>query len=154
MFRRPFSAIDGAIRVRLGDDIQQVLVSLLGQLREALLVDSGAELRRLYPTAYPDDAELESEYQQLVHDQLLMSRLDGIDTMEATLVNEVITPDEADIWMNTINQLRLVLGTRLNVSEADHEPIDTDDPEATSLLIYQLLSQLLEALTHARTELL
>ena len=135
--------------VRLDDTLRALLRKVTEELRELLLLDEVDEVRRLYPTAYPDDEKLEAGYKELVHDQLLMARLDGIDKVQATLDDEEITIDIADHWMNTINQCRLVLGTRLDVGEQEHA-IDEDDPDAQAKVIYQVLSHILEELTHAR----
>ncbi len=150
MFRRMFVVKDGELVVRLDDSLRALLRTVTEELREVLLVNDPELTKRLYPTAYPDDEKLNSDYQEMVHDQLLMQRLDGIDELQATIDDEVITMDTADSWMNTINQIRLVLGTKLDVTEDDHE-IDEEDPEARSRLIYQVLSHILEELTRART---
>lgn len=150
MFRRLFALTrDGQISVRLDDTMRALLRQATEELREVLLVDEPDLTRRLYPTAYPDDEELEGDYQEMVHDQLLMQRLDGIDQLQASIDDEEISIDLADVWMNTINQLRLVLGTQLDVSE-DQVEIDEDDPLATSHVIYQVLSHVLEELTRVR----
>ncbi len=151
MFRRMFKFEDGAIRVRLDDKFRDLLRRVTEELREMLIVDEMDELRRLYPTAYPDDEKLEAEYRSMVHDQLLMSRLDGIDKVQATLDNETLSIEDADTWMNTINQCRLVLGTRLDVGEHE-EAIEEDDPDAHGKIIYQVLSMMLEELTSARIQ--
>ena len=145
-----FVVKDGELVVRLDDSLRALLRTVTEELREVLLVNDPELTKRLYPTAYPDDEKLNSDYQEMVHDQLLMQRLDGIDELQATIDDEVITMDTADSWMNTINQIRLVLGTKLDVTEDDHE-IDEEDPEARSRLIYQVLSHILEELTRART---
>jgi len=144
---------DGELAVELGEHVRELLGSLAQQLRELLMIDESEDLARLYPTAYPDDPDQDAFFQQMVHDQLLMSRLEGIDTVERTLKSELITSDEADAWMGTINQLRLVIGTRLDVSE-NEAPIDADDPQRDHRVIYQALSHILEDLTEARAELL
>jgi hypothetical protein len=150
MFRRLFTLTrDGQISVRLDDTMRALLRQATEELREVLLVDEPNLTRRLYPTAYPDDEELEGDYQEMVHDQLLMQRLDGIDQLQASIDDEKISFDVADVWMNTINQLRLVLGTQLDVGEQQVE-IDEDDPLATSHVIYQVLSYVLEELTTVR----
>lgn len=142
--------VDGeTILVRLDDTLRALLRQVTEELRELLLLDEVDEVRRLYPTAYPDDERLEAGYQAMVHDQLLMQRLDGIDKVQATIEDESITIETADHWMNTINQCRLVLGTRLDVGEEEHA-IDEDDPDAKSKVIYQVLSHMLEELTRAR----
>lgn len=142
-------AKDGQISVRLDDTMRALIKQVAEELREVLLVEDPELTRRLYPTAYPDDDEAEDDYQEVVHDQLLMQRLDGIDQLQATIDDEEISVDTADAWMNTINQIRLVLGTKLDVGEEQVE-IDQDDPEATSHVIYQVLSHILEELTSAR----
>ncbi len=137
------------ITVRLDDTLRELVRHVTEELRELLLLDEVDEVKRLYPTAYPDDEELEAGYRDMVHDQLLMARLDGIDKVQATLENESISIETADHWMNTINQCRLVLGTRLDVGEAE-DPIDESDPDAQAKVIYQVLSHVLEELTSAR----
>lgn len=151
MFRRMFAvAKDGQISVRLEDTMRALLRQVSEELREVLLVDDDSQVRRLYPTAYPDDEELEQGYQDMVHDQLLMQRLDGIDQLQATVDDETISIEVADAWMTTINQVRLVLGTQLDVSESDLEKLDEADPAATGVVVYQVLSHVLEELTRAR----
>ncbi len=140
---------DGQISVRLDDTMRALIQQVAEELREVLLVEDPELTRRLYPTAYPDDDEAEDDYQGVVHDQLLMQRLDGIDKLQATIDDEEISVETADAWMNTINQIRLVLGTKLDVGEEQVE-IDQEDPEATSHVIYQVLSHILEELTAAR----
>lgn len=151
MFRRMFKLDGERVRVRLDDQFRDLIRRVTEELREMLIVDELDELRRLYPTAYPDDEELEADYRSMVHDQLLMSRLDGIDKVQATLDDESLSIDDADIWMNTINQCRLVLGTRLDVGEQE-ESIDENDPDAHGKVIYQVLSMMLEELTSARIQ--
>ncbi len=140
---------DGQISVRLDDTMRALIKQVTEELREVLLVEDPELTKRLYPTAYPDDEVLEDGYQEIVHDQLLMQRLDGIDQLQASIDDEEISVETADAWMNTINQIRLVLGTKLDVGEEQVE-IDQEDPEATSMVIYQVLSHILEELTSAR----
>src|SRR5947209_5095809 len=74
-------------------------------------------LRRLFPTAYPDDAERDREYRQLVGDELVERRRAALDTLLATVDASSVSEDDLAAWMGAINDLRLVLGTRLDVSE-------------------------------------
>ena len=149
ILRRMFVAKDDQILVRLDEPMRGLLHRVGEELREVLLVNDPEATRRLYPTAYPDDDELESDYQEMVHDQLLMQRLDALDSFEATIDDETISIEAADAWMTTINQVRLVLGTQLDVGE-DEADIDETDPDAHSKIIYQVLSHILEELTRAR----
>ena len=61
-----------------------MLRSLVDQMRELLTEDADPGLRRLYPTAYPEDADRDEEYQRLVHDDLLGRRLAAFQVVEAT----------------------------------------------------------------------
>ena len=144
-----FVARNGEIDVRLNDSLRGLLQRVGEELREVLLVNDPDLTKRLYPTAYPSDEELESNYQDMVHDQLLMQRLDALDSFQATVEDDSIAIEAADDWMTTINQMRLVLGTQLDVGENDAD-IDEDDPSAQSKVIYQVLSHILEDLTAAR----
>lgn len=126
----------------LPDDWRHLLGAVIADLRDSLLSDDETT-RRLYPTAYPDDAERNAEFAALAHDQLLMARLDGLDVVERTLDADTLTASDLTAWMQAINQARLVLGTRLDVTEDDPREHDPDHPEAPRLRVYRLLARLL-----------
>ncbi len=151
--KRLFIRDGDSVAVRVETTIRELVKQAVEELREVLLVDDADQVRRLYPTAYPDDAEAQERFSELVHDHLLMQRLDDIDTVVGSIDAESIDLDTADAWMSTINQVRLVLGTRLDVGE-DDDPIDPDDPDAQPRMLYQLFSYLLDELTDARTSFL
>ena len=148
---------DGSFTVRLSEHEQLLLKSLLAQLRTLLKLEGGGEItedsgvRRLFPTAYPGRDDLEAEYQGMVHDDLLGQRLAAIDQVEDTIVLPSVDEEQLGTWMRTFNDLRLVLGTRLDVSEDDTGPIDPDDPEAPAQAAYEYLGWLLENIVNALT---
>jgi len=148
---------DGSFTVRLSEPEQLLLKSLLAQLRTLLKLEGGGEItedsgvRRLFPTAYPGRDDLEAEYQGMVHDDLLGQRLAAIDGVEETIVLPSVDEEQLGIWMRTFNDLRLVLGTRLDVSEDDTGPIDPDDPDAAAQAAYEYLGWLLENIVQALT---
>jgi len=153
--RRPFRRLrDGRFEINLSTDQRDFLRSFLDQLRDLLLADD-PNLKRLFPVAYADDAEMDAAYQQLVHGQLIEARFAAIETVEATL--DATQVDEAQLtgWMQSINSLRLVLGTVLDVSE---EPPDLgpDDPRFEPYVLYEelgwLLGHIVAALTDALPE--
>ena len=129
---------------------RSLLENLVDQLRDLLLDGSSPLLRRLFPTAYPGDATADAAYAELVGDQLLAAKLDAIETVEATLDGGEITEEQLIGWMQAINSLRLVLGTRLDVSE-DIDPGDVadDDPDRPLWVSYELLSQMLSIIVDA-----
>ena len=87
----------------------------------------------------------------MVHDDLLARRLATIDEVEATIVLPSLDEEQLGTWLRTFNDLRLVLGTRLDVSEDDTGPIDPDDPEAPAQAAYEYLGWLLESTVSALT---
>ncbi len=139
----------GEFEIRLPEAERQVLASLVSQLRELLVMGGDPSLRRLNPTAYPDDAERDAEYQRLVGDELLRRRLEALDVVEETLGAERLDEERLVVWMGAINDLRLVLGTRLDVSEETELAVDADDPDGPLLAVYVYLGWLLEQVVAA-----
>lgn len=135
---------DGTFRVDLPDSYRQVVGSFMGDLRELLLADNRDVLRRLYPNAYPDDKELSEEFDELTHDHLLASRLDDLDVVEETLEADTLTEIQLNAWMKSANELRLVLGTQLDVSEDTDPEYDSDHPLAATYAIYRFLAHVVD----------
>lgn len=142
---------DGTIQLQLDPVVREVVARACGELRDNLLQESDdPTLRRLFPPAYPDDAEREQAYERLVRGDLMDSRLDALDTVVATVDEEHITAEDAQKWMAALNALRLTLGTRLDVTE-DQDPLDVDehDPRYPQFMVYDLLGVLLGSLVAA-----
>ena len=143
----------GDFEVRLPPEERQLLVTMVGALRAALEGDVRTEptLRRLFPPAYahPADEDAEAEYQALMHDELMASRRAALEVLEATASRDRLDEPELLAWMTALNELRLVLGTRLDVSEDDEPLPDPDDPAAPLHEIYHYLGVLLEAVIDA-----
>ena len=133
----------GHVIVDLDEHERRILRDLAEQLRALLLDGSEPSLRRLFPMAHPDDEVKEREYQSLVHDNLLEHRLATLDEFEATLDATTLTVEQTERWMTALNDLRLVLGTLLDVSE-DSVEFDPDADDAFSQAVYHFLGGLLE----------
>ena len=145
---------DGAGGVRLRFHAREVLLlrELLGELEAMLDHPDDPDLRRLFPHAH-DDPENEEQYQSLVRDQLVDGRSKAAETMRDTLRKDTLTPDEADAWLRALNDLRLVLGTRLDVTEdLDYENLDVNEPRGRDLAVYGYLTWLQEQLVEALAE--
>ena len=141
----------GEFDVRLSDDERGVLRSVAPQLRQLLDGDlADPSLRRLFPPAYGEDPERDREYHALVRDELADRRRAAVDTFVATIDRQRLTEEELLAWMGSINDLRLVLGTRLDVTE-DLEEIDPEDPDAGLFALYGYLGWLLEHVVDALT---
>jgi hypothetical protein len=134
----------GAFRIRLPDPEREVLAHLVGELRQVLAAGTDQpDLRRLFPTAYHDDRERDREYQALVRDELLDRRLAALEVVETTVEADELDEAQLSAWMAAINDVRLVLGTRLDIG-ADPGPVDADDPEAPAVAAYEYLGFLLQ----------
>ena len=142
---------DGTFTVHLSEPEQVLVKSLLAQLRALIKTETAGDIteasgvRRLFPTAYPQNEDLEGEYQGMVRDDLVAKRLAAIDEVEATIVLPTVDEEQLTTWLTTFNDLRLVLGTRLDVSEDDDPYVDPDDPNAPALVAYAYLGELLES---------
>ncbi len=123
--------------------------SVPGHLRAALEANDPAA-RRLSPPAH-DDPGREAEYRELVGSQLEEGRRRNIELMEATAEATRLDEEQALAWLAVLNDLRLVLGERLGITEETAErEVPDDDPQAAALATFHylgwLVSQLIDAL--------
>jgi hypothetical protein len=140
----------GDFELKLPGEERALLRSLAPQLRELLDGDlADPTMRRLFPTAYADDPERDREYHALVRDELADRRRAAVDTMVATLDETRVDEAQLTAWMGAINDLRLVLGTRLDVSEETELVPDEEDPDGPLLALYGYLGFLLEQIVEA-----
>jgi hypothetical protein len=153
--RRPAARVRRTRRgfqLRLPAEERDALRSLPAQLRQ-LLEREDPSARRLFPPAYGDDAERNAEYERLVRDDLMAERLASLRVMEETLDASRLDEEQMAAWLGSLNSLRLVLGTRLDVTE-DMDPADVQegDPDAPLLALYYYLGWLEEEVVHAMAE--
>jgi Domain of unknown function (DUF2017) len=131
----------------------ELLTALPTELRDVLdgpLNDAAGQ--RLFPVAYldPTEEEAETEYRAMVHPDLMRQRLDALALVAASLeratrrdesIELELTPDDVQAWLGILNDVRLVLGTRLGITEDDNE-IQLDDPRAGAYGAYSWLTYL------------
>jgi Domain of unknown function (DUF2017) len=136
--------------MRLSRDERSLLGGLVAELRALLDGAPGdPSLRRLFPPAY-DEAEDERAYRDLMGGELLDGRRAALDVVAQTVDREQLDAEEADAWLRALNDLRLVLGTRLDVQEDTFaEELRRDDPRAPALAVYGYLSWMQEELIGA-----
>jgi len=122
---------NGNFKLELADDHRRLLTQLIEQLRDSLTTTTDdANLRRLFPVAYNNDPKKDAEYQRLMRDELLESRLSAIDVTVKMLDQDAeITAGEIDAFSRSINSLRLVLGTSLDIAESDYQHDDENEDE-------------------------
>ena len=129
-----------------------MLRHVLPQLRDLLTLGSADDrTRRLFPTAYADDPEAEAEYVGYMRDELVASRLAALEVIESTARRRATsTEEQAVAWLQSINSVRLVLGSLLDVTEElDIDALPDDDPEIEGYVLYGYLSMLLDELVAA-----
>jgi hypothetical protein len=148
--RRIERARDGTIRLRLSGPERALLRTVRAELELLLERDpENPDLRRLFPPAH-EDREREAEYRDLVGDELLAGRARALATLEETIGATKLTAEQADAWLRALNDVRLVVGTRLDVREdMDYSALDPSDPNARELSVYAYLSWLQEQLVEA-----
>ena len=140
----------GGFEVRLPSDERALLRSLGPELRELLVRQASAgqtgddaAVDRLFPVAYPTDEDRQTEYRLLVHDELLSSHLGALAVLEETADADRLDEDQLTAWMRAVNDVRLVLGTRLEITEdGDERPTAPDDPRTPAFAVYDYLTYL------------
>ncbi len=140
----------GGVELRLSRDERSLLAGLAAELRALLDGAPGdPSLRRLFPPAYDDDDD-ERAYRDLMGGELLDGRRAALELIADTVDRDRLTAEEADTWLRALNDLRLVLGTRLDVQEDTFatEP-DLSDPRGHALAVYAYLSWIQEQLVEA-----
>jgi hypothetical protein len=141
----------GDYELKLPSEERVLLRSLPGQLRKLLDTDDPSVFR-LFPSAYPDDPERDKEFSQLMRDDLLAHHRAGLETMEATVDATRLDNEQMEAWLSAINQLRLVLGTRLDITEGLTPEVPRDDPRGPLLAVYHYLSWLQDQVVDALSE--
>jgi len=126
-----------------------LLRSLYDDLADLLVDPDDPAVRRLFPPAHADP-ESEEQYRLLVRDQLVSGRAEALDIVRATLSEKILSAEEADAWLRGLNDLRLVLGTRLDVTEETDFERELDTSErGRELAIYAYLTWLQEQFIEA-----
>lgn len=139
----------GDFRLRLTRGERDALRSLPGQLRKLLGTDDPS-LVRLFPPAYPDHPEWNDEFERLTREELHGAKADALRVMEETVDAERLSGEQLRAWLGALNDLRLVLGTQLDVTEETYaEEVTSGDPRASELALFAYLSWLQEQVVAA-----
>ena len=153
--RRRIQARQGRYVLRLDARERELVRELLGELRELLaLSPDDPRVRRLYPAAYSDDNEREDEYRRLTREELQNGRLASIEEVARTIDEPALSPDQLTAWMQSINTLRLILGTMLDITDDNQEPAfdPENDPNARTVALYGYLGVLLDEIVTAQLD--
>jgi hypothetical protein len=133
---------DGGYKLSLDEHERGALRDLCAELR-GLIEDEHPGVARLFPAAYREDAEATAEYDRLVRGELEAGRLRSLRIVDETLRAERLDHEQLAAWCGALNDLRLVLGERLGVTEDLYVTgIPRDDPRGPQLALYGWLSWL------------
>ncbi|MCU1398201.1 MAG: hypothetical protein JWN62_1310 [Acidimicrobiales bacterium] len=159
--RPPIEREGNGYRFNLDREERALVHRLMTEMR-ALLQEPDADsgdgqvtdnrLKRIFPTAYHQagDQELDQEYQRLMREEILASRLLGLDAVDEFMnaaSGDRANATEAQMmaFLQALNGVRLVLGTMLDVDEQhDVGDVPDDHPNAGEYNLYDFLSWLLD----------
>jgi hypothetical protein len=147
------SARDGGVHIRLEPELRELIASLARQLRE-LIDDPESQdspgLARLFPPASVDDPMESLGFEQLMGEALRAGKRESAAVVVATANNDHLDPEQTLAWMRCLNDVRLVLGTRLAIEEdTDFEELFRDPLTEQAAIMYTALTELVEMLSLA-----
>lgn len=131
-------------------ELTAVEAELLFQLREGLAdtLRRGAPddpaVARLFPPAVSGDEEADAELRRLLFDDLLASKLAGLDELVALVEAGTsargrrridLTPEQAGLVLGVLNDLRLAIGARVGIDTIDRSSFDESDERAPSVAL-------------------
>jgi hypothetical protein len=158
--RRITRTADGRVAVRLATREREILAGLAAELATAtkrgpdpapaLDPEVVVALARLSPDAVRDDPEASAAFRELTSGDLEESRQARFEVLAETIDQIYLDEAQAGAWLGALNDLRLVHGTRLGVTQATgSEPVDEADPDAASLIVYLWLGWVEEQIVDA-----
>lgn len=113
-------------------------------------------LARLLPDFTTEDADLAAGLRSIHEPELIEAKNAAatlvLDTLPETGGKIELTVAEADTWLAALNDVRLALGTALDVSEDLPDELDPEDPRAAHLGVYQWLTFVQDALVQSRMQ--
>jgi hypothetical protein len=150
---RPFRRRGARFTVSLSEDEREMLAELCRQSRALLEAEdpsSDPAVARLFPPAYQDDPLQNLEFETALGNAPRNGKLDAIATVERTIRASDVGEDELLDWMKVVNDARLVLGTRIEITEqATQRDYPADHPDHDSFGVYVYLTWLEDRILRA-----
>ena len=168
------SGLSGKLTLKLDDAEHGVLSQLFEQMSE-LLTDpdghSGTDplaqlinmsgstqisedpaLARLFPDGYADDEHASADFRRFTEQDLRAQKQTALATARETLADWTgkanVSDQQAQDWLRALNDLRLVLGTRLEITDEGDRDFDSEEP---GMRLYNYLTHLQGTLIDALT---
>jgi len=111
---------------------------------------------RLLPDGYRDDPTAAKEFRKYTESGLRSAKQQAaqemLDTLPETGGKVQLTHDQAHAWLKALNDVRLALGVRLDVTEEFEEEwgrLRADDPQWAAYEVYAWLGAVQESLVQA-----
>ncbi len=156
---KPFRAArSGELVARLEPAEAGILGLLLDQLEQLFTADpddvgDDPVLGRLFPDGHRSDPELAADFRELTETSLRSAKADDLATVRASLPAEGgeirLDVEQAAAWLRTSNDLRLALGTRLDIGEDTEPPEEVADETDQQLAVYYWLTAVQGSLVDA-----
>jgi len=155
---RPFRRKGEDVVARFDPAEAGIVGLLLDQLEQLLAADEDdlgddPVLARLLPEGHRGDPRLAADYRELTESALRGGKADDLATVRATLPlgggDVRLDPEQAAAWLRSTNDLRLALGTRLQITEDTEPPEDATGEEGQQLAVYYWLTALQGSLVDA-----
>jgi hypothetical protein len=109
-------------------------------------------LARLFPDGYSDDEHASADFRRFTEQDLRAQKVAALATVHGTLSDwsgkASVTQNQAQDWLKALNDLRLVLGTRLEISDEVDTDFEADEP---GIHLYNYLTYLQGTLIDALT---
>jgi len=132
------------------DPEQDPLAAQLGWIDGDVGISDDPAVARLLPDAYddPDDAR---DFRRFTEHDLRQSKVQHATTVleEIERSGEKVAVASPDSWLQTLNDARIAIGTRIQISEDNHEELSNlseEDPRAGLFHVYDWLTFLQESL--------
>ena len=139
---------DGSFSITIPQQERLLLEQLIPQMRE--LIETQDQLTwRLFPNPYPHHEKAADDYADLIGDELKDRHLGSLQIVEETLDAKRLDEDQMQAWMWAVNDLRLVIGTRLKVDEDTEIDSYENDTEQSLFLTYSYLGIMLDRIVTA-----
>ena len=129
---------------------QDPLAAQLGWVDGDVGISDDPAVARLLPDAYddPDDAR---EFRRFTENDLRQSKMQHAMTVveEIERSGEKVAVTSTDSWLGLLNDARIAIGTRIQISEDNHEELaglPDDDPRSGLFHVYDWLTFLQESL--------
>ncbi len=168
------------VTMQLADEEARVIKHVLGEMLELLATDDAVPddplaaavgigtstsapddgaLARLFPDGYTDDPDAAADFRRYTEPGLRDAKRKAAQTALGTLsdpadptTKRVLTAEESDAWLRALNDIRLVLGERLGITEDWDQVLAAladEDPRLPLFWVYDRLTYLQESLVRA-----